>query len=452
MARYEPLPYVRPARERNLRLSDLYLRQGQAEAEAEQRRGDIQAQLWGNIGQVVGNTANQVVQGRQQERDQASRDAERAENAKLRGMQIGEAERQINDRENFDLAMGAGSRERTLAALKDRPELYQKAQTHFEAIDTSRKKMMGDVAAGVADFGYTPEAAMAALDDLIEQGFDEKRLDGLRGQIQSNPESVKQIVTSLLSQSPDPRHQAMAKPQPLVELNKDTSLYDPNKGEVVASGPQSPPPQAPNPTEASLALKAATGDPEAIKALELIRGQRPAPQGPAPSYQWAKDPSNGEVRLMSAQEIRTTGAGQPDTADMRNKQSGKRVAALAVDAVRDLSAGIFTKVGPAQRAQAIKRGADAVFGNDPEFRTYQDSRMALAGTLAVEQQGGRVSDADVKALWLPMVPDAYRDTKESYDLKWKLIDAMRGVDANAAQPGDIEYDMNGKPIQKKGKP
>lgn len=147
--------------------------------------------------------------------------------------------------------------------------------------------------------------------------------------------------------------------------------------------------------------------------------------------QWAKGP-DGIVRLYTPSEIRSLGASQPDTADMRNKQAGKATAAIAVGAVRRLGDGIFTHVGPAQRAAAIERGVEAVFGTDPEFRTYQDSRMALAGTLAVEQQGSRVSDADVRALWLPMVPDAYRDTKESYKLKWQLIDAMRGVAAPKA--------------------
>lgn len=123
------------------------------------------------------------------------------------------------------------------------------------------------------------------------------------------------------------------------------------------------------------------------------------------------------------------------TADMRNKEHGKAAAGRAVDAVRTLGESIITRVGPAQRADAIKRGVGAVFGNDPEFRAYEDSRMALAGTLAVEQQGSRVSDADVKALWLPMVPDAYRDTAESYALKWKLIDAMRGKGDDGAASG-----------------
>jgi hypothetical protein len=109
---------------------------------------------------------------------------------------------------------------------------------------------------------------------------------------------------------------------------------------------------------------------------------------------------------------------------MRNKQEGRKLVGQSINAIKALSDKLITKVGPSQRADALKRGFDTVFGNDPEFRTYQDARMALAGNLAVGQQGSRPSDADIKAIWLPLVPDPYRDTKESADMKWALINTM----------------------------
>lgn len=131
------------------------------------------------------------------------------------------------------------------------------------------------------------------------------------------------------------------------------------------------------------------------------------------------------------------GLAPADTADMRNKVAGRELAAASINAVRQLSAKIITKVGPSQRADAIKRGAEAVFGSDPEFRTYQDARMALAGNLAVAQQGSRPSDADIKAIWLPLVPDAYRDTggpDGSAEMKWNLINTMMATNRDTAQP------------------
>lgn len=117
------------------------------------------------------------------------------------------------------------------------------------------------------------------------------------------------------------------------------------------------------------------------------------------------------------------------TALMRNKADAKKLVTKSIDSMETLSKRIITRVGPAQRADAIKRGAEAVFGTDPEFRTYQDARLSLAGNLAVAQQGARPSDADILRIWLPLVPDAYRDTSESAGMKWNLIKTM----SNTAQ-------------------
>lgn len=237
MAQYTPLPYVAERRPRNLRLADLYLRQGEHQADAERRTGEIQAQLWGNVGQAVGQAASSAIMAPTVQREQQAKAAREAQATEMGALQLGEAKRQVNDRENFDLAMTAGSRQKTLAALKDRPELYEKAQGHFTKIDTSMKQLLGDAAAGIADFGYTPEAAIAAMDDLIEQGFDERKLEQIRAAVMKDPAQVKTIVTGILSQSPDPRHQALAKPQ-LTEVGPGGTLVDQrNPSEAVFTAP-----------------------------------------------------------------------------------------------------------------------------------------------------------------------------------------------------------------------
>lgn len=125
------------------------------------------------------------------------------------------------------------------------------------------------------------------------------------------------------------------------------------------------------------------------------------------------------------------GSFQPGpTADMRNKEQARGLVKGSIDAIDSLGQRIITKAGPQQRLNAAKRGVEAVFGADPEFRTYQDARMALAGNLAVAQQGSRPSDADIKAIWLPLVPDAFRDTSESAKMKWDLIRRMSHVPSN----------------------
>lgn len=115
---------------------------------------------------------------------------------------------------------------------------------------------------------------------------------------------------------------------------------------------------------------------------------------------------------------------QAPTADMRNKAAARELVGKSINAIKALGEKVITKIGPAQRADAIKRGVQAVFGSDPEFRTYQDARVALAGNLAVAQQGSRPSDADIEKGWLPLVPDVYRDTAESATMKWELINTL----------------------------
>ena len=116
------------------------------------------------------------------------------------------------------------------------------------------------------------------------------------------------------------------------------------------------------------------------------------------------------------------------TADQKNVESKRDMTTRSVNAVRALSAKVITKIGPGQRAQAVQQGAEAVLGHNPEWRTYRDSRMALAGNLAVLQQGSRPSDADIKSIWLPLVPDVFADTTESAALKWEMIATMSGVE------------------------
>ena len=150
-------------------------------------------------------------------------------------------------------------------------------------------------------------------------------------------------------------------------------------------------------------------------------------------YQRAEVTINGEPVLANYDALtgkyhdlntgqQLTGIDVKATADMRNKQAGRQLVAKSIEAIKDLGDRIITRVGPSQRAAALSRGAEAVFGNDPEFRTYQDARMALAGNLAVAQQGSRPSDADIKSIWLPLVPDPFRDTADSSRMKWDLLD------------------------------
>lgn len=414
-------------------IADLMRQRGSVGARSVAAAGDIEAQRIAASGNAWGNAIGNITQGVTgtlrdfaQQRADAPAQQMRQQQSDLLAKQLSALDAETAQKKIGELAQ----------MVKASGYDPGTAEPVFRAIGT----LSPDYAEPLMRSLMEPERLRQVTDTLITQTPGYKAPEGFNlseGQTRFGPDGTP--IANVPKSAPP-----VAAPQPFT-LGEGQVRYNPD-GTQVAAGPPKPESAPSNPTEASLAMMAAQGNTQAAQALATLRSLR-APQGPGPKpdYMWAKDPTTNTVRLMSTEEIRATGASQADTADMRNKQSGKKVAGLAVDAVRKLGDGIFTKIGPAQRVAAIKRGAEAVWGTDPEFRTYQDSRMALAGTLAVEQQGGRVSDADVKALWLPMVPDAFRDTKESYELKWKLIDAMRGVEGKSDY---LSSDPNaGEPIQ-----
>jgi hypothetical protein len=218
-----------------------------------------------------------------------------------------------------------------------------------------------------------------------------------------------------------------------VALGKDSRLVDPNTGKVLIDAQPSEPKLYP------VTVDDGKGRPveKLVTAEELQKGV-PAYRAPqsasSEAHFWVM--RDGQPIRVSESQYRV-GDQPPETADMRNKAAGRELVGKSISAIKTLGDRIITKIGPSQRADAIKRGAEAVFGNDPEFRTYQDARMALAGNLAVAQQGSRPSDADIKAIWLPLVPDAYRDTAESAAMKWGLINTMSNTDTGPAAQQSI---------------
>lgn len=480
MARYDPVPYVREARPRNLRLADLYLRQGEQQAEAERRRGDIQAQLWSNVGNIVGQTGAAIIQAPQIERERLAKEAEQAQRTKLGALQLGEAERSVNDRENLDLAMTAGSRAKTLEALKSRPELYEKAQAHFSNIDNAMKQLMGNVAAGVADFGYTPEAAMAAMDDLLEQGFDERRIEPLRAQIQKNPESVKQLVTSLLAQSPDPRHQQMSKPQ-LTEVSPGASVIDPrDPSKALFTAPNRPvAAKSLQSKEVLLDGKPAMVNFDPADGTYNLQGQdvtdrvKPIPptkQPPTVRYQPREvlgddgKPTIANYDALTGEHIDTkTGkrinAPRPVPSAMEQMDSRKFAkAAPVLKGIGELSERINTLQGVYAKAVGEKKKLEAKVNLDDDVAEYESLisgftpmiARALGHTGVLTQQ-----DVDsVKALF-PRPGDSKTLRDRKINRLMGIISELEGTegivkDPNAAQPGDIEYGMDGKPIKPKG--
>ena len=173
---------------------------------------------------------------------------------------------------------------------------------------------------------------------------------------------------------------------------------------------------------------------ELAQGVQAYRAPQ-APPGLGPT-EWAVDPETGQERLMTPAEIRKAGAGRPDTAAMREKQEATKRLGGTLSTVKALSQRVITeKSGIIQKAKAAGRSIEAELGDDPDYLAYQAARFATAGNLAVAQQGSRPSDADILRGWLPLVPDVFKDTSNSADLKWKLIEEMVGVGAPAEPAG-----------------
>ena len=168
--------------------------------------------------------------------------------------------------------------------------------------------------------------------------------------------------------------------------------------------------------------------------LLLPDGTQAKPRGIEVNKDWFS--LNGEDVYLTGQEASDLNAGRPSTADMRNKQNGRKLVGPSITAVKALSERVITLNGTEQRLKAIKEGTLAALGEEPEFKTYQAARNSLAGNLAVAQQGARPSDADIEKVWLPLVPDAYSDTAESAEMKWDLIYLMSNISREDPKIGD----------------
>jgi hypothetical protein len=371
-----------------------------------------------------------------------------------------------------NIGQAAGGTLRDIAQQKaDAPnrELRQRQSDmlakELSAMDTAAAQAeIGRLAGMVKASGYDPGTAEPLFRAMgrITPDYEEPLLRSLM-----DPEMLKNVTDTLISQVPGakapegftlgegqqrfgPNGEPLASvpktppPPPVAQpftLGEGQTRYNPD-GTIAASGPAKP---VPVPQGFTLSPGQARYNPDGTVAASVP----PAPHAPAqPTQRFSRaevtvdgesitanyDALTGKYHDVDTGAV-LSGVKAAPTADMRNKTEGRQLVKSSIEAIEKLSKDVITKIGPAQRADAIKRGVDAVFGNDPTFRTYQDARMALAGNLAVAQQGSRPSDADIRAIWLPLVPDAYRDTDESATMKWELIKKMSNVSSGATPGG-----------------
>lgn len=324
----------------------------------------------------------------------------------------------------------------------------QQANSIFAAYDKDKEELdkkqiavrgsIANMAIQLMDTGMSAQDALRQASGPAGNRISQDDMNAFAVQLNSQPteQDKKNLFLSEV--------EAWDAQSPQKVLGRDDVVQGVSK-RILGQGLVTPPPQKRALTETEILFAAAGNNPEkflqnqidAANKLEDGRNTRSnaalrnswqiaLQNAKKQSMTWAKT-ADGKEAYMTPEEIRSSGATRPDTADMRNKAVGRENLLRTVDAVQTLSGSIITKIGPSQRADALKRGVAAAFGSDPEFKTYQDARVATAGNLAVAQQGSRPSDADVIRIWLPLVPDAYSDTEESAVIKWNLIRTMSNI-------------------------
>jgi hypothetical protein len=121
-------------------------------------------------------------------------------------------------------------------------------------------------------------------------------------------------------------------------------------------------------------------------------------------------------------EVGATYGARPTATQMDYIQSVKGILPMLKD-MENISLSISDKMGPQARMAAITRGPDAVLGNDPAYKTYQNFRTSLAVMASVAAQGSRPSDADVFKAALPMIPPVTA-TRQEAQAAWALVYQM----------------------------
>jgi hypothetical protein len=123
----------------------------------------------------------------------------------------------------------------------------------FRSEKSAKLALIKTGAAGVAAAGNDPALAAHFLDQLEKNGsYPKDQIQQFRDLIDADPANVAKLTAYLMG------------PQKPMEVPAGGSLVDPVTHQTVFSAPEKP-------TEAGLALDAAKGNPEAVKAMSMLK-------------------------------------------------------------------------------------------------------------------------------------------------------------------------------------
>jgi hypothetical protein len=241
-------------------IADLMRQRGQVDAEAVRASGDATAQAtlaggqaWGNAIQNIGQTVSGTLKDYADYRGDAP-------NRLLRQRQ--------SDRLAAELeALDTQQAQTKIGQLAQMVQASGYDPSTAEPIFTAIGRLSPDYSEPLQRALMDPTMLKSVTDALIQQTPGYKAPEGFtlgEGQTRFGPGGGEPIASVPKSTPP---------PQPYT-LTPGSQRRGPNN-EVLAEIPANAP-TAPNPTEASLAMAAAAGDTNALKALNLLRAQRPA--------------------------------------------------------------------------------------------------------------------------------------------------------------------------------
>lgn len=397
-------------------IAEAIARMGNAQAAGAQRKGELYSGLAQNLGQIP----MQIYGMQQQQQQNQASNALIGQRLEAGKMDLAERQREEKIAQDVRSILASGGTDNdVLEYLKvNDPKAFQTAQRLLQEQGIAQLNLMegrpGALPAEVP-LPATPDEPVTPL-SAHEAPHPEVNIPGL-GSVR--PRTQNEVTQRLLAQK-----QAEAR------IRREENTYDINGMRLPsqAIGPVITGQTAIHRQKDQQEFTA--GENEKNRAARLksasIAANRPARK--RLQLITTKDDKGNQVqRFVSAEEGKDYAPG--DTADMRNKAAARVLVGESIGAIEDISRRVITeKAAIIQRAKASGRAMEAFFANDPDYRVYQDARMALAGNLAVAQQGSRPSDADIKAIWLPLVPDAFKDTRDSMDMKWQLIKKLSHVD------------------------
>ncbi len=360
----------------SLTVADLLLRSGQDQAEAERRRGDISAQLWGNLGNTIARVPEQIQQIKTQQIQQKGLETRNAlESAQLSDVTAGQKFRtdlsdvlkntpqvdedgvsvwNVKDIANQLAEKGHGAYTgdvvKSLGGLND----------SFRAERAAKLAVVQRGAQEVARAGNDPVFANHFLDQLEKNStYDAATVAKYREFINADPANVAKL-TSALGGAP----QTAVVPQGATVIDKNTN-------QPVFEGKPKPP------TLEELALKAAGGNP--VVAMQILK---PGPKASI-EEEWLARDRRLAVAKNGGQPLNDDQLKAVDTRSMQEYAQSKadpevRAAALAQKAIAASLAQMQLGMMPTKE-QAIDVAKDVV-----EHRIAPEQLASLFSTRGKE--------------------------------------------------------------------